>query len=166
MTIDPFPLIAMGYRIKCSGRGHTGASVEVKWNCLVAEAEPAANVRAPFRYICRMPGDFFICAEERRHLPDRSCFVSDTTAKWLLRRRVGDRKLSLPHSRALPLWRDFQRGTASSGGRRGVKEERSDEETGRRGEEGGNRAARRKRGKYRKWEKGKRVVCVYVVPWG
>lgn len=68
---DPFPLIAMGYRIKCSGRGHTGASVEVKWNCLVAEAEPAANVRAPFRYICRMPGDFFICAEERRHLPDR-----------------------------------------------------------------------------------------------
>lgn len=36
------------------------------------------------------------------------CFVPDTSAKWLLRRRVGDRKLSLPHSRALPPRRDSQ----------------------------------------------------------
>lgn len=42
------------------------------------------------------------------------CFVPDTSAKWLLQRRVGDRKLSLPHSRALPLRRDFLRGTASN----------------------------------------------------
>lgn len=36
------------------------------------------------------------------------CFVPDTSAKWLLRRRVGDRKLSLPHSRALPPRRNSQ----------------------------------------------------------